>query len=81
MKIGFSNLELEGQGHHHGSDTPTFPRAVLHHTDANLCTILHRTVHIMKLCDLHQILNQKLVSKNNLAKVNEYQFHALNSKF
>jgi hypothetical protein len=24
--------------HHHGSDTPTSPRAVLHHTDANLCT-------------------------------------------
>ena len=30
--------------HHHGSDTPTSPRAVLHHTDANLCTILHTTV-------------------------------------
>ena len=27
------------------------------------------------------ILNQQLVSKNNLTKVNEYQFHALNSKF
>ena len=24
--------------------TPTSPRAVLHHTDANLCTILHTTV-------------------------------------
>ena len=31
-------------GHHRGSDTPTSPRAVLHHTDANLCTILHTTV-------------------------------------
>ena len=30
--------------HHHGRDTPTSPRAVLHHTDANLCTILHTTV-------------------------------------
>jgi hypothetical protein len=30
--------------HHHGSDTPTSPRAVLYHTDANLCTILHTTV-------------------------------------
>ena len=30
--------------HHHGSDTLTSPRAVLHHTDANLCTILHTTV-------------------------------------
>ena len=30
--------------HHHGSDKPTSPRAVLHHTDANLCTILHTTV-------------------------------------
>ena len=26
------------------SDTPTSPRAVLHHTEANLCTILHTTV-------------------------------------
>ena len=32
--------------HHHWSDTPTSPRAVLHHTDANLCTILHTTVPI-----------------------------------
>ena len=31
-------------GYHHGSDTPTSPRAVLHHTDAILCTILHTTV-------------------------------------
>ena len=30
--------------HHHGSDTPTSPRAILHHTDAILCTILHTTV-------------------------------------
>ena len=30
--------------HHHGSDTPTSPRAVLRHTDADLCTILHTTV-------------------------------------
>ena len=30
--------------HHHGSDTPISPRAVLHHTDATLCTILHTTV-------------------------------------
>ena len=41
--------QLPGAGkarawHHHGSDTPTSPRAVLHHTDANLCTILHTTV-------------------------------------
>ena len=27
-----------------GSDRPTSPRAVLDHTDANLCTILHTTV-------------------------------------
>ena len=31
--------------HYHGSDTPTSPRAVLHHTDVNLCTILHTTVY------------------------------------
>ena len=31
--------------HHHGSDTPTSSRAVLHQTDANLCTILHMTVY------------------------------------
>ena len=38
--------------HHHGSDTPTSPWAVLHHTDANLCTILHTTVNhnIMRDC-------------------------------
>ena len=30
--------------HHHGSDMPTSPRAVLYHTGANLCTILHTTV-------------------------------------
>ena len=30
--------------HHHGSNTPTSPRAVLHHTDTNLCIILHTTV-------------------------------------
>jgi hypothetical protein len=27
-----------------GRATPASPRAVLHHTDANLCTILHTTV-------------------------------------
>ena len=30
--------------HHHGSDMPTSPRAVLYHTGTNLCTILHTTV-------------------------------------
>ena len=33
--------------HHHGSDMPTSPRVVLHHTDANLCTILHTTVTVI----------------------------------
>ena len=33
----------------HGSDTPTSPRAVLHHTDAILCTFMHTTVR-MKHC-------------------------------
>ena len=28
----------------HGSDTPTSPRAVLHHTEAILCTFMHTTV-------------------------------------
>ena len=30
--------------HHHGSDTPTSPRAVLHHKDTILCTFMHTTV-------------------------------------
>ena len=29
----------------HGSDTPTSPRAVLHHTEAILCTFMHTTVY------------------------------------
>ena len=36
LRKGFSNLELEGHGrgiNHHGSDTPTSARAILHHTD------------------------------------------------
>ena len=28
----------------HGSDTPTSPRAVLHHKDTILCTFMHTTV-------------------------------------
>jgi hypothetical protein len=49
----FSNLKkrLQQPGarrtrawHHHGSDTPTSSRAILHHTDAILCTFLHTTV-------------------------------------
>ena len=36
--------------HHHGSDMSTSARAVLHHTDANLCTILHTTVQFDWLC-------------------------------
>ena len=31
---------------YHGSDTPTFPKAVLHHTDAILCTFMHTTVQL-----------------------------------
>ena len=31
--------------HHHGSDTPTSPRAVLLHTDQIFYTFLHTTVH------------------------------------
>ena len=30
----------------HGSDTPTSPRAILHHTDTILCTFMHTTVHM-----------------------------------
>ena len=30
--------------HHHGGDTPTSPRDILHHTDQILCTFLHTTV-------------------------------------
>ena len=41
--------QLPGAGkarawHHHGSDTPTSPRAILHHTDTILCTFMHTTV-------------------------------------
>ena len=42
----------------HGSYTPTSPRAVLHHTDANLCTILHTTVPRYYLKGLNLIVNQ-----------------------
>ena len=28
----------------HGSDTPTSPRAILHHTETILCTFMHTTV-------------------------------------
>ena len=28
----------------HGSDTPTSPGAILHHTDTILCTFMHTTV-------------------------------------
>ena len=43
------SLQLPGAGrkragHHHGSDTPTSPRAILHHTDPIGCTFLHTTV-------------------------------------
>ena len=30
--------------HHHGSDTPTSPRAILHHTDQFYVPFLHTTV-------------------------------------
>ena len=30
----------------HGSDTPTSPRAVLHHKDTILCTFMHTTVSV-----------------------------------
>ena len=45
-----------GVWHHHGSDTHTSPRAVLHHTDANLCTILHTTVY-----ELFDVINDNCV--------------------
>ena len=47
LKKGFSNLELEGHGpgiNHHGSDTPTSARAILHHTDLKGPNILKRSV-------------------------------------
>ena len=31
----------------HGSDTPTSPRAILHHTDTILCTFMHTTVYLL----------------------------------
>ena len=30
----------------HGSDRPTSPRAILHHTDTILCTFMHTTVYV-----------------------------------
>ena len=33
----------------HGSDTPSSPRAILHHTDTILCTFMHTTV-LRDLC-------------------------------
>jgi hypothetical protein len=44
-RLQYSGARRTRAAHHHGSDTPTSPRAVLHHTDANLCTILHTTVY------------------------------------
>ena len=34
----------------HGSDTPTSPRAVLHHKDTILCTFMHTTVVLTNKC-------------------------------
>ena len=31
----------------HWSDTPTSPRAILHHTDTILCTFMHTTVPVV----------------------------------
>ena len=42
FKKVFSNLEQEGQG----SDMPTFPRAILHHTDPNAPNISGGSVSI-----------------------------------
>ena len=45
--------------HHHGSDTPTPSRAILLHTDAILCTILHTTVMNSTIRSQNVILLQK----------------------
>jgi hypothetical protein len=71
--------------HHHGSDTPTSPRAILHHTDAILCTILHTTVTKVLLkykvekkelsvhsCKALLLLYQKQVPEQKLVSAQRY---------
>ena len=47
--------------HHHGSDTPTSARAVLHHTDPNGPNILKGSVHTTYNL-IHQIPTTNLES-------------------
>ena len=59
--------------HYHGSDTPTSPRAILHHTDPILCTFLHTTVNLCFLKNLalplRCILDKMSVRANNFQKI------------
>ena len=52
----------------HGSDTPTSPRAVLHHKDTILCTFMHTTILGQKFVKffggfLENLKNQKDILK------------------
>ena len=48
----------------HGSDTPTSPRAILHHTDTILCTFMHTTVH--KKVHIEYMMNTQKVRRENV---------------
>ena len=47
--------------HHHGSDTPTSPRAILHHTDAILYTFLQTTVPLVTNKDTGKLSRKGLL--------------------
>ena len=65
--------------HHHGSDTPTSHRAILHHTDAILCTILHTTVGLKYIKEERAIIIPGVLFHNMIKLVNTKELQ-LNKK-
>ena len=52
----------------HGSDTPTSPRAILHHTESILCTFMHTTVSVLDVklnSKVWNVLSYKMEVKSN----------------
>ena len=62
--------------HHHGSDTPTSPRAILHHTDAILYTFLHTTVPLPQTKKEGNLLHFHIIDHYLLSNIS-YFFLAL----
>ena len=52
---------------------PTSSRAVLHHTDANLCAILHTTV-VVNLCIIEALEIKTLSNKKHILSICFYCF-------